>query len=284
VKQLFQGDTSVGSASVVGLVVLVWGALKIFRGLDTAFSEIYETATANTFVDRLRDGAVVLVALVVAVVATVGVTAAFALLTEQGPFLGLLTPVVLVAGLVVAFVPMYYVFPDADVGVRDALPGAVFAAAGWAAFQSLFQMYLSFNDPSAGSLFGSVIVVVTYLYFSALVLLLGAVINAAAGDHSSGRPGGVGRDAADEVAKRRGSLDREELGAYLRGLDEQLTGRHEVALHGDGRRRPRPAGEVDFVEYAGDGGQRWTVELSWTPAEEATDDPVEGALPRRRVR
>ena len=29
--------------TVVGLVVLLWGTLKIFRGLDTAFSEIYGT-------------------------------------------------------------------------------------------------------------------------------------------------------------------------------------------------------------------------------------------------
>ncbi|WP_235853462.1 YihY/virulence factor BrkB family protein [Halosimplex salinum] len=192
VAELFAGDPSAGGASVIGLVVLIWGALKIFRGLDTAFSEIYETTGRNSFLDKLRDGLVVFVALVLAVLATVGVSAAVALFADTVPLLSYTSPLVLLGGLLLAFLPMYYVFPDADLGIRDVLPGAAFAAVGWAAFQSLFQVYLAFSDPGSGSFFGGVIVVVTYLYFSALVLLLGAVINAVTGDHSSGRPGGGG--------------------------------------------------------------------------------------------
>jgi membrane protein len=195
VRQLFESSPSAGGASIIGFVILVWGALKIFRGLDTAFSEIYETGKSNSFVDKLRDGVVVFVALIAAVVAMVGSSVAFALFSDAVPYLSILTPLVLEVGLVVAFVPIYYVFPDTDVGIRDVLPGAVFAAVGWAVFQALFQMYLSVREPTAGGVFGGVLIVVAYLYFSALVLLLGAVINAAAGDHSSGRPGGVGRAA-----------------------------------------------------------------------------------------
>jgi len=33
--------------------------LKIFRGLDTAFSEIYASTEENSLVDQLQDGAVV---------------------------------------------------------------------------------------------------------------------------------------------------------------------------------------------------------------------------------
>ncbi|QLH82699.1 YihY/virulence factor BrkB family protein [Halosimplex pelagicum] len=268
VAQLFAGDAAAGGASVVGLVVLVWGALKIFRGLDTAFSEIYETESDNGFTDKLRDGVVVMGALVVAVLATVGVSAAVAVFSDTVPFLGLVTPLVLVAGLVLAFFPMYYVFPDEDLGWADVLPGTVFAAVGWAIFQSLFQVYLAFSDPGSSGFFGGVIVVVTYLYFTALVLLLGAVINAVRGGHSSGRPGGVGRGAGGYERKRRASLDRAELDAYLRGLDEQLTARYEAtrARPDDGTDRPKPTGEVDLVEYAaGDGDERrWTVELSWS--------------------
>jgi len=276
VAQLFRGDAATGGASVVGLVVLVWGALKIFRGLDTAFSEIYETESDNSFTDKLRDGVVVLGALFVAVLATVGVSGAFAAFSDTVPLLGLVTPLVLVAGLVLAFFPMYYVFPDADLGWADVLPGTVFAAVGWAAFQSLFQVYIAFSDPGSSSFFGGVIVVVTYLYFTALVLLLGAVINAVRGDHASGRPGGVGRSAGGYEQKRRASLDRAQLDAYLRGLDEQLTARYEAArADSDCEVRPKPTGEVDLVEYAaGDGDERrWTVELSWrAPSGGGPDD------------
>jgi len=283
VDGLLGSDTSVGGASVIGLVVLVWGALKIFRGLDTAFSEIYETTTENSFVDKIRDGGVVLVALVLAVVATVGVSVLFSIFTDTFPILGYVSPLVLLGGLLLAFLPMYYVFPDADLGLRDVLPGAAFAAVGWAAFQGVFQVYLAFSDPGSGSFFGGVIVVVTYLYFSALVLLVGAVINAVLGAHSSGRPGGVGAAAADERTTREASLDRDELGAYLRGLDERLTARYDSpGLDRRADEPPRPDGDVDLVESVAktEDGRRWTVQLSWPVSDErATRERRESAPP-----
>ncbi|MFC7139531.1 YihY/virulence factor BrkB family protein [Halosimplex aquaticum] len=285
VSGLFSGDAGSGGASVIGLVVLVWGALKIFRGLDTAFSEIYETTAENSLVDKLRDGLVVLGALVVAVLATVGVSAAVALFADAIPVLSYVSPLVLLGGLVLAFFPMYYVFPDVDAGIWDVLPGAVFAAVGWAAFQALFQVYLSFSDPGSSSFFGGVIVVVTYLYFSALVLLVGAVINAVTGEHSSGRPGGVGRGAAKARTKRDQSLDRDQLDAYLRGLDERLTARYDAPDDGaDADRPPRPDGPVHLVESVRDeaDGQRWTVELSWRVSDErATRESREAASASR---
>ena len=281
VDQVFQDRSGVGSASVLGLVILVWGALKVFRGLDTAFSEIYETVDDNSFVDKLRDGTVVLFALEVAVLATVGTSAVFAGFEDAVPFGESLVPLVLLGGLVVAFLPMYYVFPDCDLGLWDVLPGALFAAVGWAAFQGLFQVYLAVSDPGTGSFAGSIIIVVTYLYFSALVLLLGAVINAVVGGHSSGRPGGVGEDAKPRRTRREASLDRAELDAYLRVLHERLSTTYDVA--GDDDLLPRPDGEVRVVEYTTDDeGQapRWVVELSWTPATDpATERSEEPTAP-----
>ncbi|MDZ7731008.1 MAG: YhjD/YihY/BrkB family envelope integrity protein [Natrialbaceae archaeon] len=58
VRELERSSTEV---SVLGLVVLLWGALRIFRSLDAAFSDIYETEARNTFANQLVDGLVVLV-------------------------------------------------------------------------------------------------------------------------------------------------------------------------------------------------------------------------------
>ncbi|PSQ33873.1 YihY/virulence factor BrkB family protein [Halobacteriales archaeon SW_10_66_29] len=270
VQQMFQEQSGVSSASVVGLVVLVWGALKIFRGLDTAFSEIYETVDDNSFADKLKDSLVVLFGLGIAVIATVGTSAAFAAFSGVIPFSGLITPLVLLGGLIVAFLPMYYVFPDCELGLRDVLPGALFAAVGWTAFQSFFQVYLAFSDPGSGSFAGSIIVVITYLYFSALVLLLGAVINAVIGEHASGRPGGVGEGARPHQLRREASLDRAELDTYLRTLRDRLTSSSDGDRPVQGRLYPQPDGNVHIVEYViededEDEGRRWTVELSWTP-------------------
>ena len=285
VTAIFEESSVAAGASVVGLVTLVWGTLKVFRGLDTAFSEIYETEARNSLVDQLIDGVVVLVAIVVAIVATVGATAVFAALSRTIPFIGFLTPLLLVAGLVVAFLPMYYRFPDADLAWRDVLPGVVFAAVGWAALQALFQVYVAFSGEDSGSFFGGVIVVITWLYFSGLVLLLGAVINAVLGGHSSGKAGGVGRGAAGYETRREETLDRDEFAAYLRDLREELTGHYEgmrpaggADRNGSaGTPRPPPAGDVTVIEQwkrAGD-DREWAVSFRWRTAADEEDAPVE---------
>ncbi|WP_324662682.1 YihY/virulence factor BrkB family protein [Haloarcula sediminis] len=266
VTQLLRGNADGAGASILGLVVLLWGTLKIFRGLDTAFSEIYETVDTNTLVDKFRDGLVVFVALVLAVVAMVASSIVLGGLVEQIPYSQLLTPVALIAGLVVAFYPIYYVFPDADLGARDVLPGVVVAAVGWGALQGLFQLYLSVAEPSSGSFFGGVIVVVTYLYFSALVLLLGAVVNAVVGGHSLGGPGGVGRALSHFETERSESFDRAALVAYLADLRTELLAdrdsQRRTELVGP---RPKPTGPVELVERStteGEGNQ-WLVTLRW---------------------
>jgi membrane protein len=269
VAEVFRGESTATGASLVGIVALVWGTLKIFRGLDTAFSEIYETTSENSFVDQLRDGTVVLVALVVAVVAFVGASSLFARFADVVPFVGYLLPVTLVAGLVVAFLPMYYEFPDADVDWRHVLPGVVFAAVGWAALQALFQVYLAFKGGGSGSFFGGVIVVVTWLYFSGIVLLVGAVINAVLGGYATGAPGGVGTGATSAETRRDESMTADEFDDYLRGVRARVTGRHEepYSTLDDDRdaRRRRPDGPVEVVEHVTptDEGEERVVRCEW---------------------
>jgi membrane protein len=266
VRQLLGGNADGAGASIIGLLVLIWGTLKIFRGLDTAFSEIYETVDTNSLVDKIRDGLVVLAALAVALVAMIGSSIVLGGLAAQIPYSQWLTPVALLAGLVVAFYPIYYVFPDVDVGYRDVLPGVVVAAVGWGALQGLFQLYLSVADPSTGNFFGGVIVVVTYLYFSALVLLLGAVVNAVTGEHSMGRPGGVGRADTHFNTERTTTFDLAGMVAYLADLRAELledSGSHpRTELVGD---RPKPDGDVELVESSTTEGEtnEWKVTLRW---------------------
>lgn len=264
---LLQGGPSGSGTSVIGLLVLFWGSLKLFRGLDTAFSEIYETTETNSFVDKLRDGLVVLFALAIAIVAVIASSLVLGTLTERIPFTQWATPLVLLAGLMLAFYPIYYVFPDTKVGVRDVLPGVVVAAVGWGAMQGLFQLYLSVAEPSAGGVFGGIIVIITYLYFSALVLLLGAVVNTAIGEHSMGGPGGVGRVDAHFQTERTDSFDTPQLVAYLADLRTELLaepGTHtRTELVGS---RPRPDGDIELEERSTTDGDfnQWQLTLRWT--------------------
>ena len=177
------GSVATTGASVIGLVTLLWGSLKIFRGIDTAFSEIYESTGEQSFVGQITDALVVFAAIGLALVAAAAATTLFAFFPDS-PLVGVLNPLVLVVGLTIAFFPMYYVFPDVNLSAREVLPGVVVAAVGWAALQALFQVYVAFSAESdAAGAMGAVLLLLTWLYFGGLVLLLGGVVNAASSGH-----------------------------------------------------------------------------------------------------
>lgn len=174
--------------SILGVLVLGWGVLKVFRGLDTAFSSLYDTDRTNDLADQLRDGVIVLGAITLAVATTFAASAAFALLPWL-PFLGIVNPIILVIGLTLAFFPVYYVYPDRDLTPRQVLPGTVFAAVGWAILQAVFQVYVSISSTAElYGVVGAVLLVITWLYFSALVLLLGATVNVILDRHHGQAP------------------------------------------------------------------------------------------------
>ena len=167
------------SISIIGLAVLVWGALRIFRSLDMAFSDIYETQAENTLRNQLTDGVTVLISLVMVVGFVLAVESRIDVTT--GPTLGwLLQRGAVFAVLCLALSPMYYLFPDeADMRFIEAVPGIVFASFCLLVLQSLFGIYITYSDPQVqNSVLASIIIFLTWLYFNALVLLVGAAINA----------------------------------------------------------------------------------------------------------
>jgi YihY family inner membrane protein len=163
--------------TVAGLAVLLWGALRMFRGLDLAFSRVYGTATDKSLPAQVRDALLVLAAIALAVAATA--VAGTLLARAPVPLAVLGGPLGLLIVLPPVFFPLYYVFPARDVGVREAVPGTVFAAAGWAALGTLFGIYAA----RAGSfelygVLGGVLLLLVWFYFGGLLLLVGAALNA----------------------------------------------------------------------------------------------------------
>jgi membrane protein len=184
VAELRRATDSTG-VSILGVVLLVWGTLRIFRGIDTAFSDIYETGARNTVTDKFRDGLLVLGAVAVAI--AVGALLEARVLGEGGVPGGWVGGrVLLVAALAVALFPLYYVFPDQEgITVREVMPGVGFAALSLTAVESLFGIYVevSSRQPRQSALAG-ILVFLTWLYVSGLILLLGAVVNAVLGGRS----------------------------------------------------------------------------------------------------
>lgn len=213
-RELESAGASTG-VSALGGVVLLWGALRIFRGLDTAFSAIYETEAHNTIADQFADAVVVFLTVGLAIAVAWGVDA---VLATDGPGFGawLLERLVLVCGLGLVLFPMYYVFPDADVSVREVIPGVAIAAVGLVAFVSVFQFYAALRTGEDGSVIVGILVLLTWLYVSGLIVLVGAVVNAVLSNRSQDID--IDPVIGDHATDSTRALDREHLAADLRNV------------------------------------------------------------------
>lgn len=172
-------------ATVVGVALLGWSTLKVFRGLDVAFSRIYGTDPADSLVGRVRDAAVALgaVGAGLAALVVVGIAVSYAGVALAGA----LGTVALVAVLSVVFFPLFVIFPDAGGDLADAVPGTVFAAVGWTLLGTGFRLYAGMAGQfDVYGVLGAVLLLVTWYYAGATVLLVGASLNAVLVERAGG--------------------------------------------------------------------------------------------------
>lgn len=86
-------------------------------------------------------------------------------------------PIVIIA---LVFTAMYKYVPNRHLKFKEVLPGAIVATVGWIAASGLFAFYVSnFGNytKTYGSL-GGVIVLLTWLYISSIIIVLGGEVNA----------------------------------------------------------------------------------------------------------
>lgn len=255
------------SLSILGVVFLVWGALRIFRGLDTAFSDIYETERANTFLDQIRDG---LVLLVTVTLALLGISLVWSVVsvTGTGPLAVVLRTVATAVGLFVVLYPMYYVFPDADVSFVEVVPGTAFAAVGITVAHLVFTTFKS--GGTGGNLVASILVLLTWLYVMGLFVLLGVAINAVLSNRSTdvdiapvldGVPRVSGRD--DTRVNRAALLaSLDEVAAAIEDTDDPVT----IEVDGERVTVPRPeSSTVDRSSAVFSSTDSVGLSLTWWP-------------------
>lgn len=173
-------------ASIVGIVALTWSGLRVFRGIDLAFDEVYRWDGGTSIVQQVIDGLTVLVTVGLAIVLMLGLGT---LLGQPGvldvPYVGVLGWVFLVVGLIVVFLPFYYVMPPIDVTAAEALPGTIAASVGWIVLQIGFQIYAAnAGQYQAYGFLGAIFLFMLWLYFGSVLVLLGAAINAVLGGYA----------------------------------------------------------------------------------------------------
>lgn len=209
---------SLGVGAVVGLLVALWTASRGMSGMITALDIAYEQEETRSFLrfnlvalaltlGAILGGliAIVLIAVLPAVIQFMGLGgfAKWAALVIEWPLL----IVLVMAGLAI----LYRYGPDRDEPKwRWLSPGAIAATILWVIASIGFTIYVAnfgSYDATYGSL-GGALIMLTWLYLSSFVVLLGAVINAQTEqqtrkDSTVGQPRPLGArqaKAADTVA------------------------------------------------------------------------------------
>ncbi|MDZ7849708.1 MAG: YihY/virulence factor BrkB family protein [Halodesulfurarchaeum sp.] len=255
VTQALADSTTQGGATVVGLGFLAWSASKVFRGLDVAFSQVYGVSEVESLPSKLLDAAVVLLGIPAALVAG-AVLGVLLPLFDWLPLAGVLSRLALLAVLSVVFFPMYYRLPDVEVSVREAIPGTLVAAVGWAVLATGFSLYTTYvTDFQLYGILGAALLLVTWLYLGGIIIMVGAVVNTVvAGSPTDVRPDGGERNESGsdrhEPAPDVGDLGRE-VDRLREDLDEKTVSRSdlEAELQAYVRKRQREGKATGWGPY-----------------------------------
>jgi membrane protein len=194
-----QAESAFTFGAIISILLALWGVSGAFRSVMEAMNVMYEVEEDRPFwkvyglsifmslaVVVLLVGALVLVifgeSIGVRVTDLVGLGAVFATLWNivQWPVVALV--------VLFAFALIYYFAPAAKQRFRWISPGSLLAFVFWLIFSLLFSLYAgmagSYNE-TYGSLAG-VIILMLYVYYSALIMLVGAEVNQVIEEHIPG--------------------------------------------------------------------------------------------------
>jgi membrane protein len=185
-----QADSAFTFGAIISILLALWGVSGAFRSVMEAMNVMYEVEEDRPFwkvyglsIFMSLAAMVLLVSALVLVVfgESIGVTVAD--LVGLGSVFATIWSIVqwpVVACVVLlAFALIYYFAPAAKQRFRWISPGSLLAFIFWLIFSLLFSLYTSiagsYNE-TYGSLAG-VIILMLYVYYSALIMLVGAEIN-----------------------------------------------------------------------------------------------------------
>jgi len=173
---------------IIGGAWLLWSASAIFTVLSSTFNVIWDARPRHFIVRRLVGLIAVFLTVTLFVFSLLTRTlAAFALPPQSALADRLLNGGLDFVATVLICWLLYTLLPNQAVHVPSALFGAVLAAVIWQAAKAAFSLYLTSGltrlDYVYGSL-ASVVVLVLWVYFSSLILFLGAEFAATLGAHA----------------------------------------------------------------------------------------------------
>lgn len=211
-------NRTLGWGLAISLVLSLWGATRTVRSLLSALNVIYdEKEQRGLILLNVKIFGITVSGLIVFTILQFFIAALPTILRHtwlgegtslfiaimRWPAIGLILAALLT--LLFRFAPS-----RADAQWLWVMPGAFFASVGWIAASVAFSLYVSFfeNYSNIYGSFGAIIILLLWMYWSFLIILLGAVLNAeleheVARDTTTGRPHPLGQreaEMADRVA------------------------------------------------------------------------------------
>ncbi|PID02012.1 MULTISPECIES: YihY/virulence factor BrkB family protein [unclassified Sporosarcina] len=183
-------DNKSGGLLSIGILATIWSASKGMGAVTKGLNEAYEVEEdRNFFVSKGLSIVFTIMLVMTVIVALVlpifGQPIGHLIFT----FLGLEETFLTVWNLVRFLIPpllifavfslLYWLVPSVKLHFKGILPGAIFATIGWIVTSLGFSFYIS-NFGSYTNTYGSIagiIVLIMWLYLSAIILLLGGTIN-----------------------------------------------------------------------------------------------------------
>lgn len=188
-KEILQNRN--GGLLSFGILATVWSASKGMNALTKALNRSYFTEESRSFIVA-RGMSVVFTILLVAVLVVALVLPVFGqqigvlvfsymgledgFITLWGSLRWVLPPVL----IFFVFSLIYWLVPNLKIHFISVLPGALFATVGWILTSFGFSYYVNNFGSYSGTYgsIGAIIVLMMWLYFSAIILILGGQLNA----------------------------------------------------------------------------------------------------------
>jgi len=175
----------------IGAVATIWSASKGMNALTKALNLSYFKEETRSFIVA-RGMSIVFTVMLIAVFVIafvlpvfgqqIGVFA-FSYLGLEENFLKVWTSIRLLIPAVLIFMVfslIYWLVPNLKLRFKSIIPGSIFATVGWILTSLAFSYYVNNygNYSSTYGSIGAIIVLMMWLYFSAIILMLGGQLNA----------------------------------------------------------------------------------------------------------
>ena len=184
--RLLQGH---GVAGVIGLLGVVWASIQIFINGSTAMNAAWQVQEKRNWFQLRGVALALLVGVGILLVLSLAVTAFSSFISNSAfahdvPFAGAIEAGALELLAVIVSAGMYAVTykllpsPSANVSWRSALIGGAVAAVAFEVAKKGLSVYLLKPNTSLYGELGNLIVFVLWVYYSMMILLLGAEVSA----------------------------------------------------------------------------------------------------------